>query len=98
MIKVTKDKLKELANDINIDMNEDQYDSLLVDFQTLVKLTNLLTKIEGVDKVQVMVHPFDITTIELRDDIPTNVLSNEEVLLNAPKAFAGQIVLPKVVK
>ena len=42
MKKVTKELLKEIANSLNFDMSEEEYDKLLADFDILIKQFALL--------------------------------------------------------
>lgn len=97
MIKVDKAKLKELANDLLFDMADDEYETLLKEFDELVAQMALLEKIEGVDQVKPLIYPFEVTNSFLREDEPQAPLSREQVLSNAPDTYAGQIRLPKVV-
>lgn len=97
MIKIDKTKLKELANDLLFDMADNEYDTLLKEFDELVTQMALLEKIEQVDEAQPMIYPFDVTNSTLREDEPSTPLSKEDVLLNASDSYAGQIKLPKVV-
>ena len=50
-----------------------------------------------VDQLKPMFFPYSLFG-ELREDIPEQTLTQEEILNNAPKKKGGQIVLPKVVK
>mgnify|MGYP001766781591 CR=1 FL=1 len=97
MIKVDKDKLKELANDLLFDMADQEYETLLKEFDELVAQMALLEKIDQVDEVEPLIYPFAVTNSTLREDEPTTPLTKEQVLLNAPDSYAGQIKLPKVV-
>ena len=97
MIKVDKDKLKELANDLLFDMADQEYETLLKEFDELVAQMALLEKIENVDEVEPLIYPFPVTNSTLREDEPTTPLTKEQVLANAPDSYAGQIKLPKVV-
>ncbi len=97
MIKVDKDKLIELANDLLFDMADHEYDTLLQEFDELLAQMALLTKIEHVDEVEPMIFPFEVSNTYLREDEPETPLSKDELLVNAPDHYAGQIRLPKVV-
>ncbi len=97
MIKVDKNKLKELANDLLFDMADEEYSTLLQEFDELIAQMSLLEKIPDVDSVEPMIYPFEVTNNLLREDEPEAPLTREEVLANAPDTFAGQIRLPKVV-
>ncbi|HKL84219.1 MAG TPA: Asp-tRNA(Asn)/Glu-tRNA(Gln) amidotransferase subunit GatC [Bacilli bacterium] len=97
MIKIDKNKLKELANDLLFDMADGEYETLLREFDELVAQMGLLEKIPHVDDVEPLIYPFEVTTSYLREDEPGQVLTRDEVLSNAPDSYGGQIRLPKVV-
>ena len=97
MKKVDKNKLKELANDLLFDMADEEYSTLLQEFDELIAQMSLLEKIPDVDSVEPMIYPFEVTNNLLREDEPEAPLTREEVLANAPDTFAGQVRLPKVV-
>jgi aspartyl/glutamyl-tRNA(Asn/Gln) amidotransferase C subunit len=98
MKEVTIDTLKKAADRICIDMTDEQYASLLNEFEVLLKQMDLISQIEGVDEATPMTFPFPCVHTFLREDEPINELSVEEGLKNAPEVHENQIKLPKVVK
>ncbi len=97
MKSLNKEILKDAANRLLFDMNEDEYDTLLNEFDAIQRQLNLIGNIEGVDEAVPMTFPFDVTITYLRDDVPETPLTQEEVLRNAHDVKEGQIKLPKVV-
>lgn len=97
MKSLNKEILKDAANRLLFDMNEDEYDTLLNEFDAIQHQLNLIGNIEGVDEALPMTFPFDVTITYLRDDVPETPLTQEEVLRNAHDVKEGQIKLPKVV-
>lgn len=97
MKSLNKEILKDAANRLLFDMNEDEYDTLLNEFDAIQHQLNLIGNIEGVDEAVPMTFPFDVTITYLRDDVPETPLTQEEVLRNAHDVKEGQIKLPKVV-
>ena len=89
--------LKKCANNLMFDLTDDEVDSLIKDFESLFRQINEIRKLEGIDEVEPMVFPFDVTTDFLREDVEVEPLSAEEVLQNAKDVQDGQIKLPKVV-
>ena len=79
------------------EMKEEQYDTLLKEFDLIIKQMNLIGEIKGVDDVEPMTFPFDVTNDYLREDKVEDNLSQEEALKNSKSIENGQIVLPKVV-
>lgn len=94
---VNKQVLKESANKLMFTMEESEYDTLLEEFNTLLKQIEIISEIPGVNEVEPMSFPFEVSTSYLREDIVEETLTNEEALKNASDVKDGQIRLPKVV-
>jgi len=94
---INKEVLKDAAKRLLFEMSEQEYDTLLKEFDVVIKQMELIGKIEGVDDYAPMTFPFDCTTTYLREDIPARPLSKDEALRNAKNKLGGQIKLPKVV-
>lgn len=97
MKKVNKSVLKEAANKLMFDMSEEQYDTLLEEFEIIIKQMELISDIPGVDDAEPMTFPFDVTSSFLREDVPEEPLNRDDALKNAKDVVDGQIRLPKVV-
>ena len=97
MNKVNKEILKDAANRLLFDMSDEEYDTLLDEFDMINKQFELIGKIEGVDDAIPMTFPFEVTIDVLRDDEPITPLKKEDVLKNAGSVQDGQIKLPKVI-
>ena len=95
---VTKEVLKTTANKLMFDMSDEQYENLVDEFSILMKQMELIGEIEGVDNVEPMTFPFDVTNSFLREDEPETPVDRDEILKNAHDVVDGQIRLPKVVK
>ena len=98
MKQVTKDVLKKTANNLMFDMTDAEYDQLVKDFDVILKQIKILESIEGIDGVEPMTFPFDVTNNYLRDDEANSPENREDILRNANDVKDGQIRLPKVVK
>ncbi len=97
MKEITLDVLKDAANRLLFTMSEEQYQTLLEEFDVLKRQMDLIGNIEGLDSYEPMTFPFDCTTSFLREDVPTSPLPREEALRNAGSKEDGQIKLPKVI-
>lgn len=97
MKKVNKEILKQAANNLMFDMPEEQYDTLLEEFDVITKQMELVSNIEGVDDLSPMTFPFDNGSTYLREDKIEAPLTKEEALKNASDVVDGYIRLPKVV-
>ena len=94
---LTKEKLKNYANKLMFDMNDEEYETLLKEFDVIEKQMDLIGNIDNISEVEPMTFPFDVTTTFLREDVEGVCLTKEEVLRNAKDVVDGQIKLPKVV-
>lgn len=91
-------KVKELANDLFLEMSEEEYVKLLDDFTYLGEQAQFLENLPNIDEEEPLVYPFECTTTYLREDIEQQTPSQSEILSNAAQTSDGFVVLPKVVK
>ena len=97
MKSIDKNTLKSIANKLMFDMEDSQYDTLLQEFDTIIKQMELIGEIEGVDEAIPMTFPYEVYTSLLREDVVEQPLDRDEALKNASDVVDGQIRLPKVV-
>lgn len=97
MEKITKEILKKAANNLMFDMTDEEYETLIKEFEVIIQQMEIISSIEGVDEVEPMTFPFEVTNDYLREDVPETPLNREEALKNAKDVVEGQIRLPKVV-
>lgn len=97
MKEVNKDVLKEASHKLLFEMSEEEYDTLLKEFEVITKQMELISEIDGVDETTPMTFPYEVFTTELREDVAEETLSREEALKNAGDVVDGMIRLPKVV-
>ena len=95
---VSLEVLKDAANRLMFDMSDQEYATLLNEFELLTKQMMNLGKIEGLEDVEPMTFPFACESDFLREDVAEEPLDREEALANAGSTFDGQIKLPKVVQ
>jgi aspartyl-tRNA(Asn)/glutamyl-tRNA(Gln) amidotransferase subunit C len=93
-----KNKLKEYANKLMFDMNEEEYETLSQEFEIILKQMELIDKIEGLSSVEPMVFPFIKEKVNLREDIVASHLLVEEVLQNSKSIEDNRVKVPKVVE
>lgn len=98
MKEVSKEVLELSADKLMFDLSDEQYDHLLHEFDLIISQMHLLDDIEGVDDVEPMTFPFDVTNTYLRDDVAGEPLNREEALKNSKDVLNGQIKLPRIVK
>ena len=89
--------LKDASHRLLFEMSEEQYDTLLKEFDIVTSQMKLIGEDPIVDSYEPMIFPFECTTSYLREDEPGTPLSREEALRNVHNKTGGQIKLPKVV-
>lgn len=94
---INKKILKEAANKLMFDMSDEQYETLVNEFDVILNQMSLLDEIDGIESVTPMTFPFEVKTDFLREDVASEPLSRDEALKNATDVVDGQIRLPKVV-
>ena len=93
-----KETLVMLANKLMFTMEESEYDTLLEEFDTMIKQMDLIGKIEGIENVEPMCYPFPIEDVCLREDTVVDELPIEDILQNSGSTLYNQVKLPKVVE
>lgn len=93
------EKLKDYANKLMFDMNEEEYKTLQEEFETILEQMELIGEIPNINEVEPMTFPFRIDSErELREDEVDDYLTVGEVLENAKHQVDDQIKVPKVVE
>lgn len=100
MKKVDKSVLKDAANRLMFDMKDEEYETLLKEFEIITKQLKLMDDIEGIENVEPMSFPYvDESFHLLREDeaVAETLVKKEDMLKNAKVNKDGQVKLPKVV-
>ena len=95
---VNKQILKSAAEKMMFTMEDSQYETLLEEFDILLKQIDFMGEINGIDDAEPMIFPFDVFTSHLREDEIEFSLTQEEAMKNSGDVKDGQIRLPKVVR
>jgi aspartyl/glutamyl-tRNA(Asn/Gln) amidotransferase C subunit len=95
---IAKEKLKNYANKLMFDMNEEEYETLQKEFDVILKYMDLIGEIENIDKVEPMTFPYELENVELRDDSESRNIEIEQVLSNTGSKKGREIMVPKVVE
>lgn len=98
MKEYTIEILKDAAKRLLLDMSEEEYETLLKEFDIVTKQMDIIGSNKDIDKYEPMAFPFECTTDFLREDVPEEPLSREDALKNSKRKVGGQIKLPKVVQ
>ena len=98
MKKVSKETLIIATRKLMMEMSDEEYDKLTSDFETITMQMDLIKDIEGVDNVEPMTFPFEVTNDFLRNDVVEEAITKEDALKNSKRKKGDYIVLPRVVK
>ena len=93
-----KETLIMLANKLMFTMDDSEYDTLLDEFDTIIKQMDLIGKIDGINNVEPMVYPFALNDVILREDEVSDELEIDDILVNSGSKLYNQVRLPKVVE
>ncbi len=99
MKEVNKEVLKDCANRLLFDMKDEEYETLLEEFDVILSQLKLMDDIEGIDNISPMSFPYGDESFSIlrEDEEGEEILTKEEMLKNAKEVKDGQIKLPKVV-
>lgn len=97
---ITKEKLKEYANKLMFDMNDDEYKTLEEEFDVILKQMALIDNIKDIEEVIPMTFPFDLELDDsyLREDIASNEICFEDMKVNVKEYESNMVKVPKVVE
>ena len=93
-----KNTLKMLANKLMFTMDEKEYDTLLDEFETILKQMELIGKIKDIDKVEPLIFPFPLANVKMREDKVVDELPIDDILKNSGSTLYNQVKVPKVVE
>ena len=93
-----KDTLKMLANKLMFTMDDREYDTLLDEFDTILKQMDLIGNIPNIKEVEPMVYPKRLDNVKLREDDVMEEMDLDDILVNSGSTLYNQVKLPKVVE
>ena len=97
MEKFSTEYFHKLANDLKFDLSDEEIEELKKDFVAVEEQVKQKEKVDT-EGVEPMVYPFEAPTTFLREDVVSDVLTQEEALKNVKDARMGHVHVPKVVK
>ena len=92
---IMEDRVDDLEKTVAIHTR--QIEELKKDFVAVEEQVSLFEKVDT-EGVEPMVYPFEAPTTFLREDVVSDVLTQEEALKNVKDARMGHVHVPKVVK
>lgn len=97
---ITREKLDKLAKKLMFEMNEEEYQTLVSEFDVILKQMELIGKIDGIESAKPMTFPFDLELDDsyLREDIYHNEITFEDIKNNVKDYEDNKVKVPKVVE
>ena len=97
MQKITRDNIQDYALKLMFKMKKQEFPAFEKEFETILKHMDLITKIDGIEKVEPMVFPFKNKDAHLRDDVSNSLLETDDAVKNAKETIYDEVKVPKVV-
>ena len=95
---ITKDKLKEYAEKLMFRLEEEQYDTLLKEFDIILEQMKLIEDIKEIEGIEPMTFPFELENVNPREDDNTEIIDTKLALSNAKEIIGTEVKVPKVVE
>jgi len=95
---ITKEQLKVYANKLMFDMEDKEYETLLKEFDVILKQMDKIGEIEGLNEVEPMTFPFVRDDVTLRSGLESEVVDSNTLFSNTDSKENNQIIVPKVVE
>lgn len=93
-----KETLKILAKKLMFTMDEAEYDTLVDEFEVILKQMDLIGKIKDIDKVEPLIFSNPDVGVKMREDEVVDELPIEDILSNSGSTLYNQVRVPKVVE
>ena len=94
---ITREKIRELANKLLIDLNEEEVDLIESEFGVIKDNMELINEIDGLSEVEPAFAPFDLYASSMREDEAEDSPDIENLLKNTGKRSGNEIEVPRVV-
>ena len=97
---IDKNKLDNLAKKLMFKMEDDEYETLVKEFDITLKQMDFISSIKDIEKVEPMFYPFDLELDDsyLREDIFNNEMDFSDMLINVKEYEGSKVKVPKVVE
>ncbi len=98
MQKFTKEMVDDYADKLLIGLTEEENNMVLDEFEIIDKTIDIINEIPNIEKVEPMTHALDNFEYELREDVPEESISIEDLLSNCDDATVdGEVEVPRMV-
>ena len=97
MGRFTEEMVDDYAEKLWIGSTPEENQMVLKEFDTIDNDISLITKIEGIEKVEPMTHCLDDFVYELREDVEEETVPIDELLQNCDDYKDREVSVPRVV-
>ena len=98
MKKFTKEMVDDYADKLLIGLTPEENQMVLDEFEIIDKNIDIINEIPNIEKVEPMTHTLDNFEYELRDDVPEDSISTDDLLANCDDSTSdGEVVVPRMV-
>ncbi len=97
MGRFTEEMVDDYAEKLWIGLTPEENQMVLKEFDTIDNDISLITKIEGIEKVEPMTHCLDDFVYELREDVEEETVPIDELLQNCDDYKDREVSVPRVV-
>lgn len=97
-IYMDKETLVKLANKLMFTMDDREYETLLNEFEVMIKQMDLIGNIPNISEVEPLIYPNELDGVTYRDDVVEDELSLDDILMNSSSNLYNQVKVPKVVE
>jgi len=94
MSELSLDDVRKVAELANLTFSPDELVQMQGDMRAILDYVDVLQKVDTAD-VEPLAHPIEVENV-LRDDTPTEMLSIEQALQNAPKTDGRYFIVPAI--
>lgn len=95
---IEKSKLKDYANKLMFDMNDEEYETLANEFEIILKQLDLIDEIDNISDVEPMSFPYIKEDVILRDDSKSRVVDVDVAFSNCHGKKGDEVKVPRVVE
>ena len=97
---IDKNKLDDLAKKLMFRMKDDEYETLVKEFDVTLKQMEFIGNIDGIENVEPMFYPFDLELDDsyLREDNYHNEIDFNDMKVNVKDYEGSKVKVPKVVE
>lgn len=95
---MNKDTLVMLADKLMFTMDDKEYDTLLDEFEVILRQMDLIGNIPNINEVLPLVYINEFDNLECREDVCLEEMPIDDILRNSSSNLYNQVMVKKVVE